>query len=131
MPGQTQSRPDGEAPAGAQIIAFVPRARADRDPPAPQPPASEARVHAPRPHIAANAKTRGETQSLAAFEHIDAAPDNFRHRMIANGAGFAAALLLALTGIWLAEKMAELRHDQDCVLMRLQSCAAAAPKPLP
>ena len=64
-------------------------------------------------------------------EHIDAAPDNFRHRMIANGAGFAAALLLALTGIWLAEKMAELRHDQDCVLMRLQSCAAAAPKPLP
>ena len=129
MPGQAQSRPDGESSTGAQIIAFVPRARADHDPHLP--PASvsgNSGTGAPVPVILAPVV---RPRDMAAFEHVDSTPDNFRHRMIANGAGFAAALLLALIGIWLAGKMAELRHDQDCVLMRLQSCAAPTPKPLP
>lgn len=147
MPGQLRSKPDSEPFLGAEIIAFVPRVRADHDPRTlPQPASKDDGSQPPAPHArdvqplhladrAQDTRTQGVptqgaanagTRNLAAFEHIDPAPDNYRHRMIANGAGFAAALLLILAGIWLADKIAELRHDQDCVLMRLQTCSLAA-----
>lgn len=153
MPGHLRFKPDDESPHEAQIIAFVPRAGADKDTrPAPQS-AGEARDAPPPAAIIPARKTRPpdlppnlagraremraqdtaavETRNLATFEHLDATPDNYRHRMIANGVGFVAALMVALIGIWLADKMAELRHDQDCVLMRLQSCAPATARLLP
>lgn len=54
----------------------------------------------------------------------DAEPDDFRHRMIMNLAGFAATVVLIVIGIWLAESMAQLRKDQDCVLAGRRDCAA-------
>ncbi len=52
-----------------------------------------------------------------------AEPDDFRHRMIMNLAGFAATIVLIIIGVWLAESMAQLRKDQDCVLAGRRDCA--------
>jgi hypothetical protein len=49
--------------------------------------------------------------------------DDYRHRMIVNGAALAFTVLLAFAGMWLASKMAELRKNQDCVLAGRSNCA--------
>jgi hypothetical protein len=50
-------------------------------------------------------------------------PDDFRQRMLANLAGFAFTVALTAIGIWLAMSIAELRKNQDCVLMGRRDCA--------
>jgi hypothetical protein len=49
--------------------------------------------------------------------------DDYRHRMIVNAAAllFVAALIGA--GLWLAQSMAELRRNQDCVMSGRRNCA--------
>ena len=54
---------------------------------------------------------------------LDAEPDDFRHRMLANIAAFAFTLALTAIGIWLAMSIADLRKTQDCVLMGRRDCA--------
>lgn len=49
--------------------------------------------------------------------------------MAMNLAGFAVAMALILSGIWIAEQMAQLRREQDCVLMNLKSCRQVAARP--
>lgn len=48
--------------------------------------------------------------------------DDYRHRMIVNAA--AAVFVAALIGaaIWLADTMAEMRRNQDCVLSGRRGC---------
>lgn len=53
-------------------------------------------------------------------------PDDYRHRMLMNAAVGAICLLLVGTGIWLANTIAALRHDQDCVLSGRRNCASIA-----
>jgi len=48
--------------------------------------------------------------------------DDYRHRMIANGLAFLVCLFLIVAGVWLAEKMAEMRKNQDCVLSGRRGC---------
>jgi hypothetical protein len=50
------------------------------------------------------------------------APDDFRHRMLANIAAFAFTVALTAIGIWLAMSIADLRRTQDCVLMGRRDC---------
>lgn len=50
-------------------------------------------------------------------------PDNYRQRMINNVLAFAACVVLALIGIWLATTMADMRRNQDCVLSGRRNCA--------
>ena len=69
-------------------------------------------------------------EDLARYERTDEA-DDYRHRMAVNVAGLAAVVLLALAGIWLADRMAEIRKNQDCVLSGRRNCAAIeAPAPV-
>jgi hypothetical protein len=52
-----------------------------------------------------------------------AEPDNYRQRMINNGLAFAFVLLLVAAGVWLADAIAEMRRNQDCVLSGRRNCA--------
>jgi hypothetical protein len=49
--------------------------------------------------------------------------DDYRHRMIVNLAAFLFVMVLIGIGLWLAETMAELRRNQDCVLSGRRNCA--------
>jgi len=50
-------------------------------------------------------------------------PDNYRQRMINNGLGLAACIVLVIIGVWIANTMAEMRRNQDCVLSGRRDCA--------
>jgi len=50
-------------------------------------------------------------------------PDDYRQRMINNVLAFAFCVLLVAAGVWLADKIAEMRKNQDCVLSGRRNCA--------
>ena len=58
---------------------------------------------------------------LAKFEHSDDV-DDYRHRMVVNFAAFVFILVLIAAGLWLADTMAQMRKDQDCVLSGRRGC---------
>ena len=60
---------------------------------------------------------------LSRYERDHQAPDDFRHRMLANAAALAFTVALTAIGIWLAVSIADLRKTQDCVLMGRRDCA--------
>ena len=60
---------------------------------------------------------------LSKFEQPKDDADDFRHRMLMNGLGFAVTVLLIVGGIWIAEVMAHIQRDQDCVLSGRKNCA--------
>ncbi len=66
---------------------------------------------------------RHEAKDLSHFERRPEEPDDFRHRMLANLAALAFTVALTAIGIWLAMSIAELRKNQDCVLMGRRDCA--------
>jgi len=49
-------------------------------------------------------------------------PDDYRQRMINNGLGLLACVLLVVAGVWIANTMAEIRRNQDCVLSGRRDC---------
>ena len=58
---------------------------------------------------------------LAKFERGDGT-DDYRHRMIVNIIAFVFVLALIGAGLWLADTMAQMRKDQDCVLSGRRGC---------
>ena len=58
---------------------------------------------------------------LTKYERDDA-PDDYRHRMIVNVVAFAFIVGLIGAGIWVADTMARMRKDQDCVLSGRRGC---------
>ena len=66
---------------------------------------ARARLSAPSP-----------VEDLAKYERSEGA-DDYRHRMLINAAAllFVAALIGA--GLWIADTMAQMRKNQDCVLV--------------
>jgi hypothetical protein len=66
---------------------------------------------------------RPESNDLSRYERDRQAPDDFRHRMLANVAALAFTVALTAIGIWLAVSIADLRKTQDCVLMGRRDCA--------
>jgi hypothetical protein len=58
---------------------------------------------------------------LAKYERPEA-EDDYRHRMKMNALGFLITCVLIVTGLWLAETMAEIRKVQDCVLTGRSNC---------
>ena len=59
---------------------------------------------------------------LEKFERAPDEPDDFRHRMVMNALGLVATVVLIVTGIWIADVMAHMRKDQDCVLTGRSGC---------
>ncbi len=58
---------------------------------------------------------------LAKFEQ-GADSDDYRHRMIVNAAAFLFVIALIGAGLWLADTMAQMRKNQDCVLSGRRGC---------
>jgi hypothetical protein len=64
------------------------------------------------------------TDDLAKYER-GGEPDDYRHRMIVNVAAFLFVIVLIGVGLWLADTMAQLRRNQDCVLSGRRNCIPA------
>ena len=60
---------------------------------------------------------------LKKFENPREEPDDFKHRMLMNVLGLVVTVLLIGGGVWIADVMAHIRKDQDCVLSGRQNCA--------
>jgi len=58
---------------------------------------------------------------LAKFERGEGA-DDYRHRMTVNILAFVFVIALIGAGIWLADTMAQMRKNQDCVLSGRRGC---------
>lgn len=61
-------------------------------------------------------------EDLAKYEHRGDEPDDYRHRMVVNTMAFVFVIALIGAGIWLADSMARMRKDQDCVLSGRRGC---------
>jgi hypothetical protein len=59
---------------------------------------------------------------LEQFERRPDEPDDYHHRMLMNGLGLAVTVVLIIAGLWMAEVMANMRKDQDCVLTGRPGC---------
>ena len=60
-------------------------------------------------------------EDLTKYERSEGA-DDYRHRMIVNVAAFFVIAALIGAGIWLADTMATMRKNQDCVLSGRRGC---------
>ena len=67
---------------------------------------------------------------LARFERSPE-QDDYRHRMMMNGAALLVVLVLTVIGIWIANTMAEMRKNQDCVLSGRRGCTPVNISPSP
>jgi hypothetical protein len=59
---------------------------------------------------------------LEKYERAPDEPDDFRHRMIMNGLGLGVTVVLIAGGLWIADVMAQMRKNQDCVLTGRLGC---------
>lgn len=95
------------------------------EPPAPE---SGARIlnfrrrpDAARPAQPGHGPARDVVDDLSRYSR-DETPDDYRHRMLVNAAAFAFVVVLAVVGYWLADTMASMRKNQDCVLSGRRGC---------
>jgi len=63
-------------------------------------------------------------ESLAKYERTEDSDDSddYRHRMIVNAAVFVLVIGLIGAALWLADTMAAMRKNQDCVLSGRRGC---------
>jgi len=61
-------------------------------------------------------------EDLAKYQDRES-PDDYRNRMMVNVAAFLFVAGLIGAGIWLADTMARMRKDQDCVLSGRRGCS--------
>ncbi len=73
-------------------------------------------------------------QDLERFERTESeVEDDYRHRMLMNAMAAGVVILLVAGGIWIANSMAMMRKNQDCVMSGKRNCnppveVPAAPK---
>ena len=69
-------------------------------------------------------------QNLEKFERTDG-EDDYRHRMTMNALAAVVIVLLIGGGIWIANSMAMIRKNQDCVLSGKRNCNPPVEIPAP
>ena len=74
-----------------------------------------------RPRGAAKSTSEGPVEGLDKYAQGE--PDNYRQRMVNNGLALGMCVILVAVGIWLANSIAEMRRNQDCVLSGRRDCA--------
>jgi hypothetical protein len=96
-----------------------------REPSAPEPGARilnfRRRTGAASPPQPETGPDRDAVEDLSKYARDDT-PDDYRHRMIVNVVAFAFVAVLGLIGYWLADTMATMRKNQDCVLIGRRGC---------
>ena len=60
-------------------------------------------------------------QDLEKFERTEG-EDDYRHRMMMNAMAAVVTILLIAGGVWIANTMAMMRKNQDCVLSGKRNC---------
>lgn len=69
---------------------------------------------------------RDQVDHLAQYEQDQDEEDenvNYPHRMLMNVIAVAVVTVLIGVGVWLADTIAEMERNQDCVLQGRQNCA--------
>jgi hypothetical protein len=61
-------------------------------------------------------------QDLSRYERHPDDQDDYRHRMLTNVIALFFTAALVLSGLWIANKIAEMRKNQDCVLSGKRNC---------
>jgi len=69
------------------------------------------------------AREPAPVEDLTKYTQGRETPEDYRHRMIVNAAAFLFVLALIGAAVWLADTMAEMRRNQDCVLSGRRGCA--------
>jgi hypothetical protein len=64
---------------------------------------------------------RPPVPDLSKYERGEGA-DDYRHRMIVNIVAFVFVLGLIGAAVWVADRMAQIGRDQDCVLSGRRGC---------
>jgi hypothetical protein len=62
-------------------------------------------------------------EGLSRYQGPPEPEEDFRHRMLLNGAALLFSAGLGGAGIWLAISMADHRRNQDCVMAGRRNCA--------
>jgi hypothetical protein len=68
-------------------------------------------------------------RDLTKYEHGETA-DDYRHRMTMNVLGLLVTIVLVVAGIWLVDKIAEMRKNQDCYLSGRRNCTPIEAPPI-
>jgi hypothetical protein len=74
-----------------------------------------------QPIVNSRAPSPPAADDLAKYERGEN-PDDYRHRMVVNVVAFAFVIALIAAGLWLADTMAAMRKNQDCVLSGRRGC---------
>jgi len=67
-------------------------------------------------------KPAAPVEGLAKYQGGQESPSDYRHRMIVNAVAFFIVAVLIGAGLWLADTMASMRKNQDCVLSGRRGC---------
>ncbi|HML14871.1 MAG TPA: hypothetical protein VK456_16315 [Xanthobacteraceae bacterium] len=94
----------------------------------PSPDEETGRVVQLRPHLGRHAAQRTCAPGRPTIEDIGkyergGGEDDYRHRMLMNVLGFITCAVLVAVGVWIANSIAELRRNQDCVFSGRHDCA--------
>lgn len=101
---------EANAPRTAQVLQFRPRQ------PTAEP--SPAGAYAPEPDDTAL------LDDLSRYEQErEDEPVNYARRMLMNVIAIAVVTILIGVGVWLADTIAQMERDQDCVLQGRHNCA--------
>ncbi len=106
-------------------MVILPRQSMDRAVNRPSPSEPEGRILPFRPRgslFARNPPRPPPVPDLEKYERVPEEPDDFRHRMLMNVLGLGFTVALVGGGIWIADVMAHMRKDQDCVLTGRPGC---------
>ena len=74
-----------------------------------------------RPVYPAPGLAEPPAEELGKFARNDQ-PDDFNHRMLVNLIAFGFVTLLVVSALWLANSLATMQKDQDCVLSGKRGC---------
>jgi len=73
------------------------------------------------PIVSSRAPSPPAVEDLTKYERGES-PDDYRHRMVVNVVAFVFVIGLIAAGLWLADTMAAMRKNQDCVLSGRRGC---------
>jgi hypothetical protein len=70
-----------------------------------------------------------EPAKLADYAHSPEPPEEYRRRMLVNGAVFIIVVAMIGIALWLADSIATMRRNQDCVLSGRVGCTQVEAPP--